>query len=93
MHIHKNSVKECDGTHSECCARRVPHSEEIARHIERRTLAGTQPYGYRVVSYRVDTTARNHWEHLPKANVRKYKFILNIPKYHNIFQLAPFFFF
>ena len=28
---------------------------------------GTQPYGYRVVSYRVDTTARNHWEYLPKA--------------------------
>ena len=31
-------VKECDGTHSECCARRVPHSEEIARHIERRYI-------------------------------------------------------
>ena len=33
-------VKECDGTHSECCARRVPHSEEIARHIERRDPRG-----------------------------------------------------
>ena len=33
-------VKECDGTHSECCARRVPHSEEIARHIERHDPRG-----------------------------------------------------
>ena len=36
----KTKVKECDGTHSECCARRVPHSEEIARHIERRDPCG-----------------------------------------------------
>jgi hypothetical protein len=36
----ETKVKECDGTHSECCARRGPHSEEIARHIERRDPRG-----------------------------------------------------
>ena len=38
--IAPEGVKECDGTHSECCARRVPHSEDIARHIEWRDPRG-----------------------------------------------------
>ena len=52
-----NYVKECDGTHSEYCARRVPTLRKQRNTQNGVTLAVTQPYGYRVVPYRVGTTA------------------------------------
>ena len=37
---------------------KCPHTEEIVRTKNGATLAVTQPYGYRIVPYRVGTTAQ-----------------------------------